>query len=281
MHLPFLETMITQVCNLSCQGCTNYSDLPHSGYKTWNQGKLELEAWLSRLDILDFGIMGGEPLINPEWKQWLQGTRQLMPQAQIRFTTNGLLLHKFPDIIDLFESVGNVVFKVTVHVANRELETMIESIKKARAWTPVVEHGIARFCGPNNLRLQINRPKSFLKTFKNSYADMMPWNSDPNDAFALCCQKTCPLLHNGRIYKCSTAGLLSETLARFRNPNYEHWLPFLDNGIGPTDTDEDLELFCQNFGHANPICGQCPSQSHDMIDHTSNVIFKNKNFSSI
>ena len=128
--LPFLETMITQICNLSCEGCTNYSDLSHSGYVSWHQGRKQLESWLQRLDISDFGIMGGEPLINPKWRDWILGVRELMPQSQIRFTTNGLLLHKAPDILDLLESVGNIVFKITVHVRSRDLEGKISDIMK-------------------------------------------------------------------------------------------------------------------------------------------------------
>jgi molybdenum cofactor biosynthesis enzyme MoaA len=98
--LPFVETMITQVCNLSCTGCTNYSDLQHEGYVPWSQGRTWLEAWLERIDIPDFGIMGGEPLINPEVNMWIQGVRDLLPTSQIRFTTNGILLHKNLDIVD-------------------------------------------------------------------------------------------------------------------------------------------------------------------------------------
>ena len=64
--LPFLETMLTQACNLSCTGCTNYSDLRYSGYVKWADGKRDLEQWLDRIDIPDFGLMGGEPLMNPE-----------------------------------------------------------------------------------------------------------------------------------------------------------------------------------------------------------------------
>ena len=105
-RLPFLETMITQACNLSCLGCTNYSDLPHSGYVSWSQGRKSLERWLTRVRIDDFGIMGGEPLLNPEWKQWLMGVRELLPQAQIRFTTNGVLLHRWPNILDFLQGIG-------------------------------------------------------------------------------------------------------------------------------------------------------------------------------
>jgi Radical SAM superfamily/4Fe-4S single cluster domain len=276
MNLPFLETMITQSCNLSCLGCTNYSDLRHAGYVPWSQGKQQIQAWLDRLNIQEFGIIGGEPLINPEWREWVSGSRELMPEAQLRFTTNGLLLDRVPDIIDFFESIGNIVFKITVHTDNQLLEEHIQKIQQSRNWLPVVEYGVSRWTGLNNVRLQINRPQTFIKTYRNSYTNMMPWHSDPVQAFEHCCQRTCPLLYQGKIYKCSTAGLLKDTLKRFDNPNIADWQPYIDSGIDITDSDHVIQNFCNNFGLSNFICGQCPSRSTGDIDHYSNVIFKKK-----
>ena len=121
--LPFIETMVNQNCNLSCHGCSNYSDLTHQGYTSWNDGKASLERWLERVEIPDFGILGGEPLMNPEIEKWILGLRKLMPNAQIRFTTNGLLLNKKFHIVKLLEEIGNCVFKIAVHVKDKELET--------------------------------------------------------------------------------------------------------------------------------------------------------------
>ena len=130
IKLPFLETMITQVCNLSCHGCTNYSDLSHKGYVTWEAGRQQLLPWLEKISIDDFGIMGGEPLINPEVSKWLLGVRNLLPASQIRFTTNGELLHKHFEILNLSHDIGNVVFKITVHRNSSELEEIIKKIFK-------------------------------------------------------------------------------------------------------------------------------------------------------
>ena len=113
--LPFLETMVTQACNLSCLGCTNYSDLPHKGYVKWSDAKQNLKEWLTRIEIDDFGILGGEPLMNPEIEKWIIGLRELMPNAQIRFTTNGLLLDKKFHIVKLLHDTGNCVLKITNH----------------------------------------------------------------------------------------------------------------------------------------------------------------------
>ena len=273
--LPFLETMITQTCQLSCLGCTNYSDLRHSGYIKWKDGKHDLEQWLERIDIPDFGIMGGEPLINPEVRQWLIGVRELMPDSQIRFTTNGLLLEKHWDIIELMHDLGNVSFKITAHTPEL-LEHVINKIMCMYEWQPVHEYGIDRLITSNQFRFHVKTPLSFLKTFRNNYENMMPCYSDHKQAFDSCIQQTCPLLYKGKIYKCSTSGLLSDTLARFGNPNIEHWSQFIPEGISPSSSSNKIKEFIENFGKPNSICAQCPTHLDDeqKINHLDTVQFK-------
>lgn len=273
-HLPFVETMITQVCNLSCQGCTNYSDLKHTGYVNWARGQQDLQQWLEVLDIGEFGIMGGEPMINPEWREWIAGVRSMMPTRRIRFTTNGLLLHRAPDILDFLQDLGNITFKITVHVNDPELEQTIVRLQNQVSWQQVHEFGISRLAGPHGLRLQINRPTQFLKPFRNSYDNMAPWNSLPEDAFAACCQQTCPLLYQGRIYKCSTVALLQDTLNRFCRPNYQEWQRYLNPGISTNSTAEEIKEFVDNFGRAHAQCAQCPTSADQPIQHRITVIRK-------
>ncbi len=274
MVLPFVETMITQVCNLSCVGCTNYSDLKHSGYVSWHEGKKQIQSWLKILEFNDFGIMGGEPLINPEVRDWLIGVRELLPNSQIRFTTNGELLHKNLDIVELAHNLGNVVFKITVHRHSDVIENTIQSIFKKFAWEPVVEFGINRFRTTKNFRFQINKPESFIKTYKNNYEDMLPHDSDPCKAFALCVQQKCPLLYNGRIYKCSSAGLLENTLEKFGWPNKHKWIKYINRGISPDDSEYEIQQFINNFGKAESICGQCPDKKSLFINHYKSVTVK-------
>ena len=273
--LPFLETMITQVCNLSCVGCTNYSDLPQRGYVTWEQGRNDIESWLKRVDIPDFGIMGGEPLINPECLQWLQGVRELMPNSQIRFTTNGLLLHRWPRLVDQLCELGNVIFKITVHHSTPALEQAITDIFNRYTWKPVEEYGIQRWVTNSNFRFHVKRPDTFIKTYRNSYNNMLPWNSDFRSAFAVCIQQNCPLLYQGRIYKCSTSGLLAQTLEQVAPQNLTQWDQYIVPGLEPTCSDSDLIEFVNNFGRPHAQCGQCPSHDADYtIDHLTNVISK-------
>lgn len=274
--LPFVETMATQVCNLSCQGCSNYSDLKHNGYVSWDKATSQIEQWLDILELPDFGIIGGEPLINPEIEQWLLGLRKLLPNTQIRFTTNGLLLQKFPNLLPLLNQIGNCVFKITVHVHDNWLEDYISQIQHHDQWHTVNEFGIIRLKNKNNVRFQVNRPTNFIKTYRNTYKTMEPYNSDPLEAFDNCMQKTCPLLYNGKIYKCSTAGLLTDVLAKFNNPNASAWQSYIDPGISPTSSMHDIQSFINNFGQAHQQCAQCPTSKDLSLDHKITVVKANQ-----
>lgn len=274
--LPFAEIMVTQACNISCAGCTNYSDLSHKGFLTWAQGCNQILPWVDRVRITDFGLIGGEPLLNPEIRQWIAGTRQLLPNAQIRFTTNGILLKKNLDILDLCQDTGNIVFKITKHINDTNLENLIQVIFSKFKWTPVTEFGIHRWRTKNNLRLQINTPNIFVKTFIGNYENMRPHNSDPAAAFEICCQQNCPLLYQGKLYKCSTTALLPDVLKRFDNPNYTEWQTYLNTGLSPDCSSTDLDAFIQNFGKPHSMCSQCPTKENidSHLVHFDNVSFK-------
>jgi len=274
--LPFAEIMVTQACNISCAGCTNYSDITHKGVLTWNEGKDQIIPWLDRVRIPDFGIIGGEPLLNNDIRQWITGLRNLMPDTQIRFTTNGLLLEKNFDILDLCHDAGNIVFKITRHVTDKKLDNLIEKIFNKFNWDPVTEYGINRWRTSNNLRFQINTPTTFIKTFVGDYKNMRPHHSNPTDAFNICCQQTCPLIYQGKLYKCSTTALLTDVLTRFNYPNKQDWEKYLHDGLNVDCTDVELTAFIKNFGKPHNMCAQCPTEKdvNSHLIHFDNVSFK-------
>jgi organic radical activating enzyme len=274
-QLPFVEMQVTQVCNLSCLGCSNYADLKHTGYLRWDEGRREIESWLDRMDIGDFGIMGGEPLINPELKQWITGLRKLLPGSTIRFSTNGELLDKHLDVLETAHEVGNFVFKITAHQHSERVEAVIEKIFNMYKWEPVFEFGIYRFRTGNNLRFQVNRPQTFLKYYKNDYANMMPYNSDPKESFDICMQQRCPLMFEGRMYKCSTLGGLNQTLDRFKITD-PAWDPYRNYSISPGSSARDIEAFLKNYGKPHQVCSMCPTSkdAESIILHYNNVITK-------
>ena len=279
IEIPFVEMMTTQVCNLSCRGCSTYSDIVHRGARPWQDAKQELVPWLDRVSFADFGVMGGEPLINPDIRNWITGARELMPDTKIRFPTNGLLLEKNFDIVDLLHQVGNSILKITVHVDDQNLESLIDRVFERHDWQPVVEFGIHRWKTSNDFVFQINRPQQFFMTFQGTYETAEPYNSNPAEAFAFCHQKLCPLLHNQRIYKCSTSGLMPGILEKHGKPNWNKWKPYVDhqfNGsIGLDSSDVEIQQFANNVGLPHSTCRQCPTvRTATTLEHKKNVIFR-------
>lgn len=274
--LPFLEIMVIRTCNLSCKGCTTFSDLKYSGYYTWDQGRSWVEPWTQRIKLSAVGVMGGEPLINPQIVDWLTGLRQLLPQAQIRFVTNGLLLERNWHVVELLQDLGNTVLKISRHVDDPRIDSVIDRVFSTWQWKPVEEFGISRWIREGDLRFQIARPESFLKTFQGTYNDMRPHDNNPAEAFKFCVQQRCPLLYNSRIYKCGTVGLTPELLERHNNPNSELWQPYLDAGLSPDCTDQEIASFINNFGKPHRLCRQCPTEKDhsSWVDHRTTVTFK-------
>jgi len=279
LTLPFVETMITYACNLSCTGCTNYSDYNMKGSVKWLNGKKWLENWLEVLNISEFGIMGGEPTLNPDCQQWLYGVRKLLPNSQLRFTTNAVNFLKKPEVLDWCVDIGKTVFKFSLH---QDLEYANESVNyvfKKYNWKPINEFGIERWVGPNNTKFQINIPHKFIKTYKGTFGSIKPHNNKPNEAFKICIQQNCPLLFEGKIFKCSSIALLNKVLSDWNQSITEDWKPYANyKGISFNSSQKEIQDFINNFAKPNKICSMCPTikDTDSIIDHRKNVISKKK-----
>jgi len=275
-YIEYIEIQFIHACNLACHGCATFSELKHSGYTTWSQTKKDLLPWLDRLSPECIGVMGGEPFINPNLKEYITGLRELIPNTQIRLPTNGLLLLKKYDIVEMLHEMGNAVLKISYHLDDPRINNAIKKIFNDFDLKPVTEFGINRWSTKNNFKFQINAPTTFLRSFIGDYQNMKPHNNDPADAFEICVAKRCPFLFNGQLFKCSTSGLTPWILERFGNPNKELWQRYVGTGLSPDCSDGQLRRFLNNFGKPHAICRQCPSKedTDSLIDHKTNVIKK-------
>lgn len=93
-----IEYSITDKCNLNCAYCCHYAPIADSYYVK----ELQFYEDISRLSVLTnsgkklgtLGILGGEPLLHPQFIEFCIYSRMLLPYSRIRVTTNGLLLNK-------------------------------------------------------------------------------------------------------------------------------------------------------------------------------------------
>ena len=108
-YLNYVEFYITNVCNLNCPNCNRFNNFHFKGHSKWADNHDQYKSWAEILDIKTIGILGGEPLLNPDFKNWLVGLSELWPHSKIRITTNGTMLKKIKNLYQLLTSVDNPV----------------------------------------------------------------------------------------------------------------------------------------------------------------------------
>jgi len=265
-HLPYLETMLSYSCTLSCAHCSNYSDYQmKGGYVPWLQAKTWLDHWTSRMSIGTIGLIGGEPLLNPELKQWIHGIRDNFPSIDILVVTNAQLFTKNLWLLDTMENLGRFQLKFSVHQPNAEyLKNAIEAVHSKFTWDCKEKNDVAEHYRvlDKKIEFQIMWDNRFIKTYRGSYDNMLPYNNNPAEAFNICSQQTCPLLEQGKLYKCSTVGVLHRVLQDHNQIESPDWQPFLNTGINFDCSDTELEQFVNNYSKPHSICKMCPTEKN-------------------
>jgi hypothetical protein len=288
--LPYAEVMASYACNLSCLGCTNYSNYNYKGYPAWEPVREHLRAWLEVLRFGRFGIIGGEPLLNPHLETWLRGVRDLMPGTPLLLVTNGTRLRFVPKLLEWLAECAPSALCVAPHVeydqATRHVEGLVAAAGCRFEKVPVAYEdvdGTARtqwhyLSAEPDVRIELIQPRFFIKSFQGFGAAMRPWDHhDPAGAIAMCPCRYCPLLYEGRLYKCSQIGLLRDHLARLGLIDAPDWQPYVRyRGIAPDDGPGRIARFVDRFGEPEGICAMCPSERvpDAWIDHTITVMPK-------
>lgn len=261
LDIPFIEIELAEACNLSCEGCTNYSDYVHGGWLSWAIGSTWITPWLDRVNIKTLSLIGGEPLLNPELGIWLLELRKLLPDTHIQVVTNGILIHKHPAILDYLYTIGNSTLDVSAHLPkDPNFLKSVDLVVKYPNWQK--NSNFLKYNGQTNY---------FLKTYRGDFKTMKPYNSEPTKAFAICCQQTCPLIHQGKLYKCSSIAKLPMVLSDWGHLNDPDWQNYLSyQGLSSDCSDLELSQWIDNYGKPAKICQMCPDISQRpmaLVDH--------------
>jgi MoaA/NifB/PqqE/SkfB family radical SAM enzyme len=90
------EVNITDHCNLNCLGCEHFSPLAKESYI--DTGKYEQDCerlgYLLGGEMENIHLMGGEPLLHPQFNEIVKITRKHFKSGVIEIVTNGILLTK-------------------------------------------------------------------------------------------------------------------------------------------------------------------------------------------
>lgn len=89
--IPYFETHITEACNLRCRGCSHFSVFAKPKHKDLGEFDREFKRMSEIEEVRVMRLMGGEPLLNPNFMEYLRIARKYFPDSHICLVTNGTL----------------------------------------------------------------------------------------------------------------------------------------------------------------------------------------------
>jgi organic radical activating enzyme len=268
LFIDYVEFYITNNCNLTCNGCNRFNDRNFTGYQSWSDYRDQYREWSQELDIGYMSIMGGEPLMNPTFYEWVRGLMELWPGRRIIIPINGTLLHKHPQLYPLLQAHPELLLDVSLHNKQHK-QKIIDDIKNFLTAPFTYEFDNTQYqeklviTDAYGVRVIVRYSWWFHQgalTVDAETGRPTLHNSDPEKAHSICHSQTCHHFGRGRLYKCGPAALFPEL-----DQQHPLWLTAEQrlrmlsvNSIGINDTLEVKQHFIDRIKDPIPQCSLCP-----------------------
>lgn len=265
LKIDYVEFYITNVCNLTCQGCNRFNNVKFRGWQNWHDYKDIYARWSRELKWGTASIMGGEPLLNPTFYDWVEGLYSLWGKP-IGIASNGTQIHLHSN---LYEYLKNRMAGIKIALHNKKHKnSIIDKVKSIMYGpftydfdnTPYREHLTITDSNQVSIRIQyewwfhqgaiIYRPDG-TRTLHQS---------DVQKAHQMCHSKTCHHFDKGILYKCGPSALFPEY-------DQQHPLDLSESDraimldvprLCIDDTYEKKSNFLQKITQPIPQCRFCP-----------------------
>ena len=264
IQIPYLEVLITQLCNLHCDGCALYSNYTVKYEQSYKELKEYLRLWANRLQPQQFRIIGGEPFLHPRLIDIVQSVNESFPDSKRSVVTNGTNLQKHPSFPKIASETGTELH-LSIHSDDPKYLAMLEpGIKILREWKKAYP----------GLNVTFGDYRYFTRGYNGVGSKMKPFEDhNPRESWKNCSAQQCKNIGGGRLYKCPQIMLLRETLEKFGLNNDPKWEKYLSyDGIGLDSSDDELTAFVTR--QEEFICSMCPTKLDPYRKDVFNVNFE-------
>jgi hypothetical protein len=282
--LQFLSFYITNVCPRTCNNCSTFNNLAFKKHLDWNANKESAAKWVEFLDVEEFSIMGGEPLLHPQIEEWALGLKEIWKDhTNFRLVTGvrpDTLIQK-KDLIKTLLKAG-IILEVSAHdpadkdgivdaLQNVILKEYFEELKiTSQAWTINNDWPQEQlfFMLNSQMLAIINSSWIFAKAAIDRIENgtIYMHHSDKDVAHSNCAWRDCHYLVEGRLYKCLLTGVGNQLKEQFTLDERSKRLLDQSTSISPFDDIEVIDNFLNTIGDAIDQCSLCPA------NHTDNLI---------
>lgn len=269
LKIDYVEFYITNVCNLTCQGCNRFNDIKFRGWQNWNDYKDIYARWSQDLHWNHASFMGGEPLLNPTFYDWADGLYSLW-RRPIGLATNGTQLHRHKKIYDYLRS-RQIDMKVGIH-NKKHKNDIIDQVKSIMCgpfsyeFDDTLYREKLKITDSNNVSVKIQYEWWFHQgaIIYNADGTRTLHSSDVNKAHDICHAKTCHHFDKGILYKCGPSALFPEYDSQYPlTLSDEDRNLMLDPPRLTIDQSKEEKIsFLSNIKNPIPQCKFCPEVYH-------------------
>lgn len=226
--LPHIEFHISDKCNLNCKGCTHFSPLFDTLGASLEERIEDIKKVKKIFDhVFRLDILGGEPLLNTELKQYVLELKKLLPDTFIQIFTNGILIPTLSD--DVLNCIRDNDIAISIseyYPTHQMIDKITTKLDKYNIRYKVVE---------------FDKKQKFNKPISTSSDTKYPFK---------CISDGCVTVADGKIAKCPTLMYITKF-----NETYNENLP--TDGIFYLDECYDGQQLLKELDKRVPLCKHC------------------------
>ena len=243
LNIRYFLYEIVHHCNLDCKCCDHCSPLAEPEFVNLKHYKKDLEKLKKTINIINsIGIMGGEPLLHPDFLEIVKITRKVLKYTVIFIYTNGICLQnkdtKFWQTLSK-EKANIIITKYNLNINYSELEITAR------------QHGV--YISYENR----NKQKDEFNKIKFDINGDMDIEYSHSHCFHA---EHCATLENGVLYKCPIV-----PAARHFNKYFNKNLSVVEeDGIDLYKKHSNEEILSY-FKNPIPFCRYCDIRERDKM----------------
>ena len=183
IFVPSLEADITDKCNLHCAGCYHFANFSVAeDFYPIENFRRDMSRIAQTCDVLEFHLLGGEPLFLKNLDKYLIVARQCLPNSDLRILTNGTLILSLPQKILNAVRENRFTIDISPYPPTMKIVDKIKAVLDANK----IKY---TFMSGNLIR--------YFFVFMTLHG-----SNNPEKSRQICMNNTCRAMRDGKIYKC-------------------------------------------------------------------------------
>jgi hypothetical protein len=213
--MNYVEVMIDATCNSRCN--ENYKCIDYFPVKntSWNNMKDTIKKWHELIEFDNFGISGGEPLLNSEISTWISGLRGVLPNCNIILISDGRKLRELSDVVNqliqaapsrlcivLGDDWEDILYEVSEVLSKTNFRFITRNLSDPNA-------GINFILVDKDKKFDVELYKHAPSTIRTPITDQSHYPLINPDLFRICeMRKSTPLLADEYLFRCRNSARL-------------------------------------------------------------------------